>query len=359
MAVKPVILNTKPAGPVDFSENAVRKVFATTGWVIADTKEDGVQLNLAVDNSPEIHVDFLSRAGKHLPGLQAAYTRCADTLFAQLLHDDQMIYPQGFMLQGEIVMPGQPAEVTAGYLQRIKADPKKGERLLELDDIEVHVFGVAPLDKIRSGEDLEVTHGIMKYHTELMVALLKKHVPQIKWVVMESLDVFSYEELEGLFQKRREEGKEGLVVKDPNATWRRGKKVGQWKMKPDDTIDGTVSGLVWGTEGLANEGKVIGFEVTLEDGFVVNACGLTEDQKAEFTNAVYMAAKAKFLGDGGFLYQNAEGYANRICPKYANDCNPFKGWSAEVVFMERFEDGSLRHPSFSRFRGISDPMVKE
>ena len=53
-----------------------------------------------------------------------------------------------------------------------------------------------------------------------------------------------------------------------------------WKMKPEETIDGTVCGLVWGTTGKANEGKVIGFEVLLEDGMVVNACGLTEEQSS-------------------------------------------------------------------------------
>jgi len=94
---------------------------------------------------------------------------------------------------------------------------------------------------------------------------------------------------------------------------------------------------VWGTPGLANEGKVIGFEVLLEDGHVVNACGLTQEQKDEFTAKVHEA-----------IY--AEGNSR---------VNPYDGWAVEVAFMERFKDGSLRHPSFSRWRGISDPTTKE
>lgn len=325
MAVEQVILETNPCQPVPYSEKAVQKVFSETGYVIADTKKDGVQLNLVVSRNSQVYGpvgNFLSRAGKELPAMQAAYTRTPFMLFHPLLVDDCCIYPDGFMLQAEIVTPGQPAEVTAGNLRR-KSKP------LDLGAIEIHVFGVVPLDTIESGQDHDVTHAVMKYHVETITALLQKHVPQIKWVVTESIDVFTYEELQRVYGIRREAGEEGLVVCDPNAIWKRGKKVGKWKMKPEDTVDGKVVGLVWGTPGLANEGKVIGFEVELEDGHVVNACGLTQDQKDEFTWNAELTADA------------------------------YQGWAVEVAFMERFKDGSLRHPSFSRWRGISDPTTKE
>lgn len=341
MAVQEVILETNPALPVPYSENAVLKALSES-YLIADTKKDGVQLNLTVHRNWEgtgaPAGEFLSRAGKFLPALQRAYAE-SSVLFTPLLIDDSCIYPDGFMLQAEIVTPGQPAEVTSGNLRRIKVTKKDPKPILELSDIEVHVFGVVPLDVIESGEDHDVTNGVMKYHVEAMTALLQKHVPQIKWLVAESLDVFTMEELQRTYEARREAGEEGLVLKDPLAIWKRGKKVGQWKMKPDDTIDGTVQGLVWGTPGLANEGKVIGFEVLLEDGHVVNACGLTQEQKDAFTAKV----------------DEAQLMDCQCCP----ESNPFEGWAVEVAFMERFKDGSLRHPSFSRWRGISDPTTKE
>lgn len=355
MAVQEVILNTKPAGPVEYSEKAVQKVFDTTGYVIADTKEDGVQLNLVVNNTAitgadrTAFVNFLSRAGKYLPAIQIAYERAFDVNFTPVLRDDYCIYPEGFMLQAEIVTPGQPAEVTSGNLRRTKVTQKDPKPLLELGDIEVHVFGVVPLDVIEYGEDHDVTHAVMKYHVEAMTALLQKHVPQIKWKVCETVDVFTPEELQRVYGVRREQGKEGLVLKDPNAIWKRGKKVGQWKMKPEDTIDGKVVGLVWGTEGLGNEGLVIGFEVLLEDGHVVNACSLTQDQKVEFTEKVVGVPL-------GCASQHEEFHQHRINGQVEN---PYEGWAVEVAFMERFKDGSLRHPSFNRWRGISDPMVKE
>jgi len=326
MAAQEVILKTNPAQPVPFSQGAIEKVLADR-YLIADTKKDGVQLNLCVSRDAiryGYYDVFLSRAGKLLPALQAASVEAlVGSGFYKLLNDDRCIYPEGFMVQAEIVTPGFPAEVTAGNLRR-------KSKALDLSTIEVHVFAVVPLATIESGEDHEVTHAVMKYHVEAMVGLLQKHVPQIKWVVMESLDVFTLEDLQALYEVRRTAGEEGLVLKDPNAIWRRGKKVGQWKMKPDDTIDGKVVGLVWGTPGLANEGKVIGFEVLLEDGTVVNACGLTQDQKDEFTAAVANA-----------------------------DSNPYASWAVEVAFMERYKDGSLRHPTFNRWRGISDPTTKE
>lgn len=352
MAVQEVILVTNPAGPVEYSESAVNKVLLDN-YLIADTKKDGVQLNLCVDMAPGLggtaRVKFLSRAGKYLPATQRAWEASVTELFfTKLLKDDRCIYPHGFMLQAEIVTPGFPAEVTAGNLRR-KLKP------LDLGSIEIHVFGVVPLDVIKSGEDHNVTHATMKYHVEAMVGLLQKHVPQIKWQVIESIDVFTQAELKAVYEARREAGEEGLVVKDPNAIWKRGKKVGQWKMKPEDTIDGRVVGLVWGTPGLANEGKVIGFEVELEDGHVVNACGLTEAQKEEFTEAVLLASR------------NAYGYEQfPTMPNWGLSAdlqgdvvNPMVGWAVEVAFMERFKDGSLRHPTFNRWRGISDPTVKE
>src|SRR5690606_29364939 len=104
------------------SQNAVDKVLADS-YLIADTKKDGVQLNLCVNilegMDETARVKFLSRAGKYLPALQAAWVQSMTSHhFTDLLHDDMCIYPDGFMIQAELVTPGHPAEVTAGNLRR-------------------------------------------------------------------------------------------------------------------------------------------------------------------------------------------------------------------------------------------------
>jgi hypothetical protein len=332
MPIQPTILHTSPALPVAYSESAVQKVLAED-YLIADRKMDGVQLNLVVKGSGMNH--WLSRAGKYLPGLQIS-VEGSHTNFEPLLDDDMCIYPEGFMVQAEIVCKGQPAEVTAGNLRRTSG--------LDLETLEVHVFAVLPLEFIASGrQTFPVTNAVMKYHVDLMVLLLKKHIKDIQFEAVGYRDVFSLEDLHDYYEETRNAGLEGLVLKAPNGLYRRGKKTGWWKMKPEETVDGTVCGLVWGTPGLANEGKVIGFEVLLEDGCVVNACGLTEAQKTEFTEKV---SGARCPISGRFF-------------AFSWPINVFSAWAVEVSCMERFADGSLRHPTFNRWRGIADPVTKE
>jgi len=85
---------------------------------------------------------------------------------------------------------------------------------------------------------------------------------------------------------------------------------------------------------------VIGFEVLLESGHVVNACKISKALMEEFTSAVM--ADTDFQVGPSFQYGN-----------------PYLGHTVKVTFMERYPDGSLRHPSFDSFRGISDPRIKE
>lgn len=345
MATAPVILKTDPALPVPYAEKAVIKCLEDS-YIIAEDKQDGVQLNLVVSRDC-IHSGnydvFLSRAGKFLPGLQQAVKgKGIGNSFFKLLNDDMCIYPQGFTLQAEIVCKGQPAEVTAGNLRRTKG--------LDLSTLEIHVFAVLPLDFIESGsETFNVTNATMKYHVDAMVMLLKKHVKVIHFESTQYRDVFTLEELQDHYETTRKAGLEGLVLKDPNAPYRRGKRTGWWKMKPNETVDGTVTGLVWGTPGLENEGKVIGFEVLLESGHVVNACGLTKAQMEEFTGeamTVYFGTIPSKQWPDPEVLQSSQ-------------VNPYVGWSVEVACMESFKDGSLRHPTFHRFRGIADPLNKE
>jgi ATP-dependent DNA ligase len=157
----------------------------------------------------------------------------------------------------------------------------------------------------------------------------------------------------------RERGEEGLVIKSPMGNYRRSKVTGWWKMVPDDNEDGIIQGLVWGTPGKANEGKVIGFEVLLESGHVVNACKISRKLMDEFTDAVFKAAEDHFVSRGIPLYPNKEDFKPFMDPSFADTVNPYKGHTAKVTFMERYPDGSLRHPSFDSFRGISSPFIKE
>jgi len=349
MAAQEVIIATNPHRPVDFNEKALSKILGET-YLIADVKEDGVRLNLCV--RPDIDgywgADWLSREGKHFPALLAENHHqplSFDERWGQFFDLDEALFPEGFMLDAELRIDDLPCKDIAGTLRRHED--------IDLSRLKVIVFGIVPMSVIRSGETYDVTHSVMKYHVEYQVKLLQERFPEIAWSVVESLDCFSMVEVEAFYGAVRERKLEGIVLKDPNGVWKRSKQNGMWKMTPNDNEDGKVVGLVWGSEGLANEGKVIGFEVLLESGHVVNACKISRLQMETYTVAVITACRSKY---GPLDYP----YNMLFLPEQQKTAvNPFEGHTVKVTFMERYPDGSLRHPSFDSFRGISDPRIKE
>lgn len=362
-------IKTNPHRAVDYSESGVKKALAAAGSLEAEVKYDGVRLNLPV--FPTGETQWLSRESKELPALshlsnpasrqhEGVVTRADDWrwFLKQAGHEIS-----GLMIDGEVMVKGVDFNTSSGlirtkYVKSKNYDFHDGDWdlkskttpfRLDTDHIKVVVYGVIDLNVITNPKAEGPIHSVTRLKAEAIVPLLQKYFPEIDWVLSESHTVFDLESLNSLYEEKRLEGHEGLVVKDPLGKYKRGKKSGMWKMKPEDTIDGTVCGLVWGTLGKANEGKVIGFEVLLEDGMVVNACGLTEEQKDEFTAKV----KEDTLAAVGIFAPYGIG-GNEPCFD-----NPYEGWQVEVLFMERFPDGSLRHPSFNQWRGTEDnPTIK-
>lgn len=335
--VQSVILETSPHRPVNFNQKAVSKVLEES-YLIADVKEDGVRLNLCieqhrVDSTEEFWTtEWLSREGKRFPAMGALGPLDGDRRWEAFFDLDEALFPEGFMLDAELRIDDLPCKDIAGTLRR--------HQPIDLSRLKVIVFGIVPMSVVRSGQDYDVTHSVMKYHVEYQVKLLQERFPEIAWSVVESMDCFSMQEVDTFYEAVRERKLEGVVLKDPNGIYKRSKQSGMWKMVPDDNEDGKVVGLVWGTPGLANEGKVIGFEVLLESGHVVNACKISKALMDEFT------AKVK------------QWEAEQSPPECVT-AMPYQGHTVRVTFMERYPDGSLRHPSFDSFRGISEPTIKE
>lgn len=349
-------IKTNPHRAVDYSESGVKKALEAAGSLEAEVKYDGVRLNLPV--FPTGETQWLSRESKELPALShlsnpasrqhdGVVTRADDWrwFLKQAGHE-----VSGLMIDAEVMVKGVDFNTSSGLIRTKNLKPTNYEYSMDALESEwtkdmrerpfrlipemvtVVVYGVIDLNVINDPKAEGPIHSVTRLKAEAIVPLLQKYFPEIDWVLSESHTVYDLESLNSLYEQKRLEGHEGLVVKDPLGKYKRGKKSGMWKMKPEETIDGTVCGLVWGTPGKANEGKVIGFEVLLEDGMVVNACGLTETQKDGFTAAI---------------------------KEYPEGEEFFNGWQCEVLFMERFPDGSLRHPSFKCWRGTEDnPTIK-
>lgn len=360
-------MKTNPYKASSYVESSIVKALNEAESLIADVKYDGVRLNLCVKELPSMRTtaEYLSRVGKTIPSLE--HLSGFSDRWDKFLADDEQPFSHGLMIDGEAMVKGVDFNTSSGLLRTVHLKEKNYEHSMEAvynewdksmkgkrfdlipDNLKVVVYGVVPMDVVESGEDYDVMNVLMQAHCAVQVALLERHFPEIEWVLPETFNVFSMEELHALYANVREQGHEGLVVKDPFGIYRRGKKSGWWKMKPEDEIDGTVCGLVWGTEGLANDGKVIGFEVLLENGVVVNACGITQALMDEFTAKV----KEDSLAAVGIYSPYGIG-GNEPC-----FVNPYEGWQCQVKFMERTPDGSLRHPTFECFRGTEDnPDVK-
>lgn len=360
-------IKTNPHRAVDYSESGVKKALAAAGSLEAEVKYDGVRLNLPV--FPTGETQWLSRESKSLPALSWLDTSRED-IWETESSDWRWFLKQagyegtGLMIDGEVMVKGVDFNTSSGLIRTkwMKESNfawttceywhdqwKKDKQVFSLapENIQVVVYGIVDLNVILDPKAEGPIHSVTRLKAEAIVPLLQKYFPEIDWVLSESHTVYDLESLNSLYEQKRLEGHEGLVVKDPLGKYKRGKKSGMWKMKPEETIDGTVCGLVWGTPGKANEGKVIGFEVLLEDGMVVNACGLTEEQKDEFTANVAESSGYTLAGGPVVIQDGTE------------KTNPYEGWQCEVLFMERFPDGSLRHPSFKCWRGTEDnPTVK-
>lgn len=344
MAKSLVVLNTNPHRPVDFKESAVLKVLTTSGNLNVEVKEDGCQLNMIVEYSKGQGsvVSFLSREGKEFNGLADLGDKlCNDERWDKFFnpHLDAGLFREegGFLLQAEILIDGKVCAEIAGDLRRMEP--------IDLSKVEIVVFDLIPMSAVLAEGDYEVFQEVRRGHAEVQVLALNQRFPEIKWRLVQSNPAFNLPTLFAIYAHHRHMKKEGCVAKDPLGYWKRGKKTGQWKVKPDDSCDGVVTGLMWGTPGLSNAGKVIGFTVLTEHDVEVEAGGITEAEKAEFTEAVYAHAKKTIRPE--------------LVAKMWQTANPYEGYAVKITYMERLPSGSYRHPNFDSFRGITDPLIKE
>lgn len=342
-------IKTNPHRAVDYSESGVSKALAAAGSLEAEVKYDGVRLNLPV--FPDGETQWLSRESKELPAL--SWLSIPEGIHQspgeqQKAYDWRWFLKQagyegvGLMIDGEVMVKGVDFNTSSGLIRTkwlkpnnenyAECCPGRGKKVpffLAAKRIKVVVYGVIDISVINDPKAEGPIHSVTRLKAEAIVPLLQKYFPEIDWVLSESHTVYDLESLNSLYEEKRLEGHEGLVVKDPLGKWKRGKKSGMWKMKPSEEADGHVVRPVWGTEGLANEGLVIGFDVMLENGMEVSATNISRALMSEFTENV------------------------------KSDPDYYKGWACQITYMEETPDGSLRHPSFDQWRGTEDdPTVK-
>lgn len=327
-----------PYRAVSFKESSIKSCISDVGYVIAQTKYDGVRALLVLEYDSEYFTTgtWMSRADKTIPALE--HLNGSRIGFDHILTDEGFPHRyESVVIDGELMVSGVDFNTSSGilrskYINEVnykyhrgtverKADGKivSKQRFNVDPKVLTYVpFAMIPWSTIAGEGDYDIPQVMMGMRIEASATLLEMFLG-MTIVLPTETEIYDYEDLQDLYESTVDKGSEGLIIKDPLGNYKRGKKSGWWKMKAENTIDGEIIGYVYGTEGKANEGLVIGFEVLLENGIVVSACGITKEQMQEFTlNHSYI------------------------------------GYSVEVKYMEQTPDGSLRHPTFLKFRGVEE-----
>lgn len=285
MAKRERITNYKVQRPIDYDEKAIQKCIDEHGYVLAQVKHDGIRGLLHWDDKRGQYI-LVTRENIEIVALTERLK------LVQRFTRDHEVY------DCEVVVPGVPFEVASGLLRRLQ--PLSSEYTADL-----YAFDI-----------LGLLEGYEERVDQIQINLNAAPALHVRKVF--AYKAQSLAKLQELFEAVRVQGYEGLVIKNPRQNYTPNKVQGQWKMKPSETVDGTVIGFVMGTEGKANEGLVVGFKVRLEDGTECHATGFTQPFMREVT-----------ANPGNFI--------NRY---------------VEVERMEATSSGNTRHGHFSRLRDL-------
>lgn len=207
-------IKTNPYKAVSFVESAVKKALDNAGYLIADVKYDGVRGNILVDNTA--NASWLSRVSKPIPALE--HLDGFDGRWQRLLKDDRCFYPDGFMLDGELMVKDVDFNTGSGLLRtkwlnkknfmfdKGGVEPLKGSKvpfMLDTKNLQVNLYAIVPLHIVESGEDLDVMTLLMQEHVKNMLPLLQEYFPEIEWQATESYEVYDMVELQQLYEKKR------------------------------------------------------------------------------------------------------------------------------------------------------------
>ena len=306
-------LKLNPYRAVDYNEKAISKLLDKHGMVHCEEKLDGIRGLLSFNNKA-----FYTRSGNRIV--------CLDEILKNYEVSEDL---KGLVFDCELTVKDVDFYVGSGLLR---------SKNINKDNIKYHNGTDGKLFYLRN--DLLEVHLIEIFNEE---SALEDINQDLIGVLVEDYEDFPFNlkdidgrtccsltEINMFYEEIRSKGGEGLIIKDIFSPYKRGKKTGWFKMKPDNDIDGWVYGIVWGTKGTLNDGLVCGFKVRLEDGTEVVAGNMTKSLMEEITHNVN---------------------------KYGDDF--YYGHQVTIKFMERTSKGGLRHPSFSHFRGLEDsPNIK-
>lgn len=291
----------EPARPVDYKQSTLVAALKK-GRLVLMPKADGVRLHVVINSGGQLFLR--SRANLPFPALAEleAYLNKPDWRSLRISLAGCTVELEAIVIQPD--GSESPCEVTSGTLQRHEQLPIGRLRLYHFD---TYTGASASMGKVNR----------LMIHRFVIGDLLRLvgYYSQLPTKIASTL-----EEVTEFYELARSDRWEGLVAVKEDAPYTNGKKVGAgWKIKPDITAEGTITGLV---EAETPEGKPLGrvgsFKVLFEDGTegTPGAGSMTHDERRH-------------------CWENQAETIGRI---------------AEFKAMEKFDKGGYRHPNWARWR---------
>jgi len=242
---------------------------------IVQEKCDGMRVSIIVKDG---NVEFRSRNGKEISLLGSL-----DKDFAH------MEYAYG---EGAVVFDGELLVMDPDNYQYL--DRQSGNGILnkavkgtitkeEADRVVCVLWDCIPYEDFLNGS--HKTTYINRYKRLLgYKRTIEFQHTRIKSV--ETFEVHSLEQTQEIFQKYLADGKEGIILKDPNSLWENKRSKGQVKFKAELDVDLVVTGLI---EGSGKYSGMLGALVCESDDSIIKVnvgSGFTDEQRKTITSDV-------------------------------------------------------------------------
>lgn len=257
--------------------------------------------------------------------------------------------PLNGWISGLTVCNGVPSIMLDGEMMSDKGFDEVNGALNAKDDrtdgLSFNIFDALSWEEFDAMGNVEVTYIERRRRVNSIVVYASGVglAQQVRQTPIEILN--SHDEIQDAYQRWRNAGQEGLMVKDLHGFYEKKKSRSWLKIKNEDTEDLPVIGVFQGRED-GKYAETIGGLIVDRNGVEVRVSGISDDDREEMWN-LWVQTCAAIGVDPNVGYDGAS-FKSQI--EACEVPTILLGRLIEVEYHEATKDGSLRHPRFVRWR---------